>query len=111
MAIAPIDLQTLFTQVEKVGKSQASQREGQVLQQAIQNVQLQKKIDEHIMEVNEAQNTGEGAEKVNDHGQREHSESGKKKKEGGDSSQEEDNEEQPSVLTDPSLGKKIDISL
>ena len=110
MAIAPIDLQTLFTQLDKVGKAQASQREGQALQQAIQGAQLQKKTEEHIQEVNEAQNTGEGAEKVNDHGQRGDAGGWKNKKEQRkDAGNEEDRH--PSVLCDPSLGKKIDISL
>ena len=46
MAIAPIDLQTLFTQLDKVGRAQAAQRESQVLQQSIQGAQLQKKTEE-----------------------------------------------------------------
>ena len=107
MAIAPIDLQTLFTQVDKVGKAQALEREGQALQQALQNVQLQKKSEEHVNQVNEAQNTGEGAEKINDH-DREHAQqqnSSKKNK------KDEEEKEQASVLSDPALGKKIDISL
>jgi hypothetical protein len=105
MAIAPIDLQTLFTQVDKVGKTQMSQREGQILQQSIQGAQLQKKLEEHIQEVNEAQDTGEGAEKVNDH-RREQS-GGENKKKG---QREEPEDEEASVLKDPSLGKNIDIS-
>ncbi|MDR1837142.1 MAG: hypothetical protein LBQ89_05735 [Treponema sp.] len=109
MAIAPIDLQTLFTQVDKVGKIQSSQREGQALQQAIQSIQIQKKTEEQILQVNEAQNMGEGAEKVNDQGQREQAKSKNKKKEGGQ--KDENKEGQPSVLRDLSLGRNIDISL
>ena len=109
MAIAPIDLQTLFTQMDKVAKTQTWQREGLAMQQAIQGAQLQKKTEENIQQVNEAQNTGEGAEKVNDHGQRDHPGGGKKEK-----GQREDNlkegEDLP-VLRDPNLGKLVDISL
>ena len=108
MAIAPIDLQTLFTQLDKVGKTHASQREGQSIQQAIQNVQIQRKTEEQIQQVNEAQNTGEGAEKINDRGQHEQSGSGKKGK--GQKGDKED-EELPSILREPNLGRKIDISL
>jgi len=109
MAITPIDLQTLFTQIDKVGKIQASQREGLALQQSMQSVQLQKKANEQIQQINEAQNTGEGAEKINDHGggsEQNQKKSGKKKE------QEEGEEEKDTVfvLHDPSLGKKIDIS-
>ncbi|MDR0324007.1 MAG: hypothetical protein LBI12_06150 [Treponema sp.] len=107
MAIAPIDLQTLFTQLDKVAKNQVSQREGQALHQAIQNVQIQKKLEDNLQQVNEAQNTGEGAEKVNDHG-REH---GQKQNSGGKKRQKEDEEkEKSSVLSDPNLGRNVDIS-
>ncbi|MDR2597181.1 MAG: hypothetical protein LBC76_07675 [Treponema sp.] len=107
MAITPIDLQTLFTQIDKVGKTQAAQKEGLALQQSMQAVQLQKKTNEHIQQINEAQNTGEGAEKINDHGGgsgQNQKKSGKKKE------QEEEEKDTASVLNDPSLGNKIDIS-
>jgi hypothetical protein len=112
MAIAPIDLQAIFSQVDKVGKTQAMQKEGQALHQAIQGVQLQRKTEENIQQVNEAQNTGEGAEKVKDrdkeHGQNQGRKGGK-----NDESKDGENAEepQPSFLHDPYLGRKIDISL
>jgi len=107
MAITPIDLQTLFTQLDKVGKTQASQREGLALQQSMQSVQLQRKTNEQIHQINEAQNTGEGAEKINDH----NGGSGQSQKNNG-KKKEQKNEEKDtvSVLNDPSLGKNIDIS-
>jgi len=107
MAITPIDLQTLFTQLDKVGKAQAAQKEGLALQQSMQAVQLQKKTNEHIQQINEAQNTGEGAEKINDHsgGSGQNQKKSDKKKE-----QKEEEKDTISVLNDPSLGKKIDIS-
>jgi len=107
MAIAPIDLQTLFTQLDKVAKTQSSQRESQVIQQAVQSVQHQRKTEEQIEQVNEAQNMGEGVEKVGD---KKHGEQGEGKKKGRGQTEKKD-EDQPSVLRDPSLGKKIDISL
>jgi hypothetical protein len=108
MAITPIDLQTLFTQLDKVGKTQASQREGLALQQSMQAVQLQKKTNEQIQQINEAQNTGEGAEKINDHG----GGSGQGQKNSGKKKEQEQEEKNNtvSVLNDPSLGKNIDIS-
>jgi len=107
MAIAPIDLQTLFTQLDKVAKTQSAQRESQVIQQAMQGVQLQRKTEEHIEQVNEAQNMGEGVEKVNDKKQND-KDKGEEKRKNRDSAEDEDN---PSVLRDLNLGKKIDISL
>ncbi len=109
MAIAPIDLQTLFTQLDKVAKTQNSQREGQALQQAIQGAQIQKKTEQNIQQINEAQNTGEGAEKINDRDQERRQHEQAKGKNQNEDEQEE--ESRPSVLKDPSLGKNIDISL
>jgi hypothetical protein len=111
MGIAPIDLQTLFTQLDKVGKAQSSQREGQVLQQAMQGVQLQKKTEEHVQQVNEAQNTGEGVEKVNDGQRRQNSGAKKGNAQKDDGENENEEEENPFDLRDPNLGKRIDISL
>ena len=109
MAIAPIDLQTLFTQLDKVGKSHMTQRETQPIQQAIQAVQIQKKTEEQINQINQTQDTGDGAEKVNDHGHKQHEGSGKERQD----KEELELEEKKRILelSDPALGKKIDISL
>ena len=112
MAIAPIDLQTIFTQVDKVGKTQAAQREGAALQQAMQGAEIQRKTEEHIKQINEAQNTGEGVEKAAD--DKKHNPDGRnEKKRKEDDENENGNEEEGrlSVLRDPLLGNKIDISL
>ena len=109
MGIAPIDLQTLFTQVDKVGRSQAAQSEGQALARSIQGNEIERKTEEMINQVNEAQNTGEGAEKINDNSQkREQNKNNSRKKEDEKKTEEEDTRY---ILRDPSLGNKIDISL
>jgi hypothetical protein len=109
MAIQPIDLQTLFVQVDKVGKTQSALREGLTLHQDIQGAQLQKKTEEHLQSVNEAQNTGDdGTEKVKDRGSK-GQDSEKKDARQNDSEKEE--EQKPAVIfTDPRLGRNIDIS-
>ena len=108
MAIAPIDLQTLFTQADKVGRSQVAQKEGQALQQSIQGAELQRKTEERINQVNEAQNTGEGIDKMHDQSRRHNSGSKNEEKKQDNKDKEE---VRLSVLRDPSLGNKIDISL
>jgi len=109
MAIQPIDLQTLFTQLDKVAKIQGGQREGAAIHQAIQGAELQRKTDDQIKAVNDVQNTGEdGAEKVKDRGPQAH-DGGKGKKQEGEKPQQED--EEAAVFHDPSLGRNIDISL
>jgi hypothetical protein len=110
MAIQPIDLQALFTQVEKVGKAQSAQREGLALQQEMQGVQLQRKTEEHIKSVNEAQGTGDdGTEKVKDREAKGQDSGGEKKKDARHHTAEEE-KNQPVVFSDPRLGKNIDIS-
>ncbi|MDR1106511.1 MAG: hypothetical protein LBL44_09160 [Treponema sp.] len=108
MAIQPIDLQTLFTQLDKVAKNQAAQREGLAIQQAIQGAEIQKKTEEHIQEVNEAQNEGE-AERVNDRSRRKkNGEEGKEER--GKDGEEAGTEEDRQVIRDPALGRNVDIS-
>ena len=110
MAIQPIDLQTLFTQLDKVAKTQSDQREGAALHQAIQGAQLQRRTEDQIKAVNDVQNMGEdGAEKVKDRGAQAHDGDKGKKQEAEKSQQQE--EAKAAVIHDPSLGRNIDISL
>ena len=110
MAIQPIDLQTLFTQLDKVAKIQSDQREGAALHQAIQGAQLQRRTEDQIKAVNDVQNMGEdGAEKVKDRGPQAHDGDKGKKQEGEKPQQQED--AKAAVIHDPSLGRNIDISL
>jgi len=110
MAIQPIDLQTLFSQIDKVAKAQLAQREGLALQQALKGVQIQRRTDEETKTVHETQNTGDdGAEKVKDQGRKgqEDGKGGKKNAQGGASG---DPKPSPPILRDPRLGKNVDIS-
>jgi hypothetical protein len=110
MAIQPIDLQTLFTQLDKVAKTQSNQREGAAMHQAIQGTELQRRTEDQIKAVNEAQNTGEdGAEKVKDRGPQAHDGGSNGKKKEDEKPQQE--EVKAAVIHDLSLGRKIDISL
>jgi len=111
MAIQPIDLQTLFSQLDKVAKTQLAQREGLAIQQAVQGVQIQRKANEQAKTVHEVQNTGDdGTEKVNDQGRKGHGDGRENKNK---SQQEVSNlKKQASspVFRDPGLGKNVDIS-
>ncbi|MDR1302027.1 MAG: hypothetical protein LBK43_06110 [Treponema sp.] len=110
MAIQPIDLQTMFSQLDKVGKIQASQREGFAIQQALQGVQIQKKVEAQIQSVNETQNTGEGTAGVQDRNARNQSEEdGARKEEAGENT-ENAVDTVVSIIRDPALGKNIDIN-
>jgi len=116
MAIQPIDLQTLFTQMDKVAKTQAAQREGFAMQQAIQGEEIQRKKEEYIQSVNQTQDMGEGTQKVKDKGDRE--QEGKRKKKENQQGQEkardgnpEDEKTAASFFRHPFMGRNIDISL
>jgi type II secretory pathway pseudopilin PulG len=107
MAISPIDLQTLFTQVDKIGKQEAAQREGAAIQQAIQQARSQQVTEAKINAVNEAPDQGEGAEGVRDGGGG-RPESGARKKAEEEADGDEKKED---VIRDPDLGRNIDVSL
>ena len=109
MAIQPIDLQALFTQIDKVGKNQAVMREGHQIQDALQQVQIQRKLEENVRSVNEAPEMGEEAETIKDqNGRRFHARQGGA---GGDKEEEEPaEEEKQQLIRDPALGRNIDIS-
>jgi hypothetical protein len=108
MAISPIDLQTLFTQVDKVGKQESAQKEGAALLQSIQQAKDQQDTDERIRSVNEAQNTGEGAEGIKDKNGRAGQEGSGHRKEEAEEKPEDSGD---TVIRDPDLGRNIDVSL
>jgi hypothetical protein len=110
MAIQPIDLQTLFTQLDKVGKNQVNQKEGFQIQQALQGDQIRRKTEERIQSVNESQDMGQGTESVKDRSSRKGQDQEPAGKESASGEPEDTNEEDPSVIRDPALGKNIDVS-
>jgi hypothetical protein len=113
MAIQPIDLQTLFTQVEKVGKEQANQKQGLQLQQSIQGAHMQQKAEERIRSVNESQDTGAGTERVKDRPPRKHREyegDGEDTDESGLLFADLRDSADSQVIHDPALGKNVDLS-
>jgi hypothetical protein len=108
MAIQPIDLQTLFTQVEKVGKTQAFQKDGALIQQAIQSVETQRRTDENIRSVNEAQDAGRGTEEINDRNAHRRQAGEEEGRQRGDDGEEE--QAGAPVFRDPALGKYVDFT-
>ncbi|MEW6566065.1 hypothetical protein [Gracilinema caldarium] len=108
MAIQPIDLQTLFTQMDKVAKQKSAEKEGLVLQQSLQGAVNLKKTEEKVRSVNETKDPEDGAERIKDknakkQGQEETSEKKDEKKDSID-------EKNVDVIKDPDLGKHIDVS-
>ncbi len=110
MAIQPIDLQALFSQVDKVGKTQAELKEGVEIQQALQGVQSQRKLDERIRSVNEAQDSGDGAERIRDRQGRRRGRRGAKDNDKSEGKDGDDGAEGSEIVRDPALGHNIDLS-
>ena len=111
MAISPIDLQTLFTQMDKVGKQEMAQRDGAAVLQSIQNARQQQQTDERVRSVNESQDTGEGSEAIKDkNGGRAGQEQGEQKNQSEEET-EKNTKEKDGVIRDPNLGRNIDVSL
>ena len=111
MALQPIDLQALFTQMDKVGKNQAVLREGQQIQDALQQLQSQKKLEENVQSVNETQDMSEEPGKIKDENKGQGSSytgHGGAKDENGEKDKD-DPEEKSTLFRDPALGRNIDI--
>jgi hypothetical protein len=107
MAILPIDLQTLFTQSNQVGKEQAAQKEAAPVAQSLQAAQLVQKTEVRDTTVNETHDQEEGPEKVRDKSRS--AERRKKEKEARRASAEPPAPE-PDVVRDPELGQNVDIT-
>jgi len=109
VAIQPLDLQTMFTQMDKVGKLQATQKEGAAIQQSLQSVHTQKKIEEQVQSVDDAKKD-ENAENINEKNARKRSQDQNRNKEKSGAEDNERSENERQVFKDPSLGKNIDLS-
>ncbi len=110
MAIQPIDMQTLFSQLEKVGKTQAFAQHGVEIKNAIEQEESTKRSQEkHQAVAGTTDAAEEGLSRVKDRQGSKDEESNGQKKHKNDQSEEI---EVPPVQTvsDPKLGRHIDIS-
>ena len=106
MPLLPIDLQTMFSQMARVGTEQAAQRDVPPLYQAAQAAELVKKAEQEDKTVNQARETGEGAEKV-----KEDSPRGERQKGQGRAGKPKEGPAMPKrdVVEDPALGHHVDL--
>lgn len=112
MAIHPIDLQTMFTQIDKVGKTQLQQDQQLQVQQGIAAQQVAKEVAQQKATVQNTTVTAENQSKVRaDDSSPFHDEGQKKDKEKKDGDSQEKNEEPLPFAKDPNLGNRIDVSL
>ncbi len=109
MAIQPIDLQTMYTSLEKVSKLTQSQQ-GMQLQGAIQQEENSKRLQEQAKAVEKTTADDEGPLQIKD---RNSSDAETQDSETERKSQEELGEkllDSKQIITDPNLGQHIDIT-
>ena len=110
MPIRPIDLQTLLMQMSQVGRDQAVEKDGPVLQSAIQGAVIQKRETESRESVRRAEDAKDGTGPV-----KERRERGKGKEPEGEERDDEPSEKRggqgsEEVVRDPSLGNRVDLT-
>ena len=107
MPLLPIDSQTLFAQMNQVGKEQAVQRDGSILQQSLQGSEIVKKTEQQDNSVNETKQVGEGLEKIKEKKREAERREKKRREENKKKVGKTGNED--NLFNDPNLGQHIDI--
>ncbi|GHV83871.1 hypothetical protein AGMMS50212_12110 [Spirochaetia bacterium] len=115
MALQPIDLQLLFSQLDNIGKDVSLQKDGAMLREAIAGHRQELRTEIKTKSVNEAQDTKDGLEKIDDklkYNRKKNDEAGRHS---GKGQKEEDDENEngfkyQNLLRDPTLGNYVDIS-
>ena len=108
MAIQPIDLSVMYSQMDKVAKYNASSSQGAAL---ASSVNMSKKIqeeNEQKQQVQKLSNEDVAANKINPNGKNNNQEEEKSKKEKKD--QAEEQEIKSIEIKDPLIGQHIDIT-
>jgi hypothetical protein len=109
VSLLPIDLQTLFSQANTVGKEQAVQKESTPTAQSLQGSQLVQKTEQQDNDVNATPTQEEGAEKVKDKTRRG---ADRKRRQSSPKPKRPAVPEAPAkdVVRDPELGRNVDIT-
>lgn len=114
MPIKPIDLQTLFTQMDRVSRERAAETQAAAAQQSLAGAETQKKAEQTAHSVQKTEESkdedGQGVAIKDDEASKrgkDQQASGEKKKDGDEGDEAEKPDE--SVIRDPRVGGKIDI--
>ena len=107
MPLLPIDLQTLFSQMNHVSREQSIQKEIPPQHQAVQGSEIAKNAEQKDNSVNETHEVGNGLEKIKEE---------KKSNERKENRDKTDSEKKKSLsgsdndlFKDPNLGHHVDI--
>jgi hypothetical protein len=105
--ILPIDLQTLFGQSLQVGKEQAVQKEASPQAQSAQGAQMVQKTEVRDSSVNETPPEEEGPEHIKDRARRG---AERRRRQAGKKQPPQPPSSSRGVLSDPALGRNVDIT-
>ncbi len=106
MGIQPIDLQTMFAQLDKISNSQVHQTQTAHLQNVLKQEDVAKKQTAAKATVEEPSKLGDGIGSIKD--QNKHNDNGQEKQKQKDN--EPKQEKETYYISDPSLGQHIDVS-
>jgi hypothetical protein len=104
MAIQPIDLQILFSQLDSVAKDASAQKDGLTLRAAINASTLERKIEEKSHAVNEMHDSGDELKTLNSEKRQ-----NQEKNNGNKFAQKDGGQDDKQFFHDPSLGNYINI--
>ena len=106
MPVLPIHLQTMFSQMNQVGKEQAQQQQAAPAAQSEQASEIVRQSEARDNSVNQSADAGDGPEGVNDGEERQ----GSSEEQHRGKEEKQDKPEKRPVFTDPDLGHHIDIT-
>jgi hypothetical protein len=110
MAIQPIDLQTLYTQLDKISKTEVHQQQGMQLARELQRDTLQKQEMLRNETVKELRTDTGNVKSVDDEGGQNAPDSRRKKQKKEHETEEPQTEGRYYFIYDPQLGRNIDVS-
>ncbi len=112
MSVNPLDLQTVFSHINQVGKQHALEKENQMIRQDGLNHSLSEKSKQDAEDIPITKDVSEGAGKIKDKDNINKRKKRGNKKDGDDPDDAEDSDEDglsDEVVRDPLIGTKIDI--
>lgn len=109
MSVIPLDLQTNFSQINKVGKQLSLAKESEVNKQDLLNSQIQKESTKNSEDVPETKHLEDDYAKIKDDNEKNKKDNQKQKKEKKEN--DDENEKNNLILKykDPNIGSKIDV--
>ena len=105
MSIRPIDLTTLFSQLNQAGKEQAVEKNQNALNQSQQQLFSVKQAEQNDQQINKTEKPEENMYNIGDEEKRNQGET--EKKEGRKGSKDDKNKQ---YIIDPDLGHNLDVT-